>query len=277
MMNDPLAQTLSAQQFKRRFGVQRKTFKEIVKALDPLWRAEPKPGAKPKLDLAARVLLTLEYWREYRTYFHIGSSWGVHESTVCRIVHWVETTLMASKRFRLPGKKALVKGFGSPSVVVVDVTETPIERPKRHQRRFYSGKKKRHTLKSQFVVDPETACIICTFFGRGQQHDFNLFQASGVAIHPDTEGQFDKGYQGVQRLHSNSRIPIKKPKGSSLSPQDKAYNRALARERIVIEHVNRRLKIFKILAERYRNRRRRFGLRCNLIAALYNFEQSQVA
>ena len=84
MMNDPLAQTLSAPQFKRRFGVQRKTFKEIVKALDPLWRAEPKPGAKPKLDLAARVLLTLEYWRAYRTYVHIGSSWGVHASTVCR-------------------------------------------------------------------------------------------------------------------------------------------------------------------------------------------------
>jgi len=83
---------------------------------------------------------------------------------------------MGSKRFRLPGKKALVKGFGSPSVVVVDVTETPIERPKRHQRRFYLGKKKRHTLKSQFVVDPETGCIICPFFGRGQQHDFKLFQ-----------------------------------------------------------------------------------------------------
>lgn len=57
----------------------------------------------------------------------------------------------------------------------------------------------------------------------------------------------------------------------------KNLNTLLARERIVIEHVNRRLKIFRILAERYRNRRRRFGLRCNLIAALYNFEQSQVA
>lgn len=59
--------------------------------------------------------------------------------------------------------------------------------------------------------------------------------------------------------------------------QDKAYNRNLARERVVIEQVNRCLKIFRILAERYRNRRRRFGLRCNLIAALYNYEQSQSA
>jgi len=77
MINNPLAQTLSAQQLKRRFGVQRKTFKAIVKALAPLWRVEP------KLDLAARVSLTLEFWREYATYFHFRSSWGVHESTVC--------------------------------------------------------------------------------------------------------------------------------------------------------------------------------------------------
>ena len=82
----------------------------------------------------------------------------------------------------------------------------------------------------------------------------------------------DKGYQGIQQLHANSRLPYKKPKGGKLTPEEKAHNRDLARQRVIIEHVNRCLKIFRILAERYRNRRRRFGLRCNLIAALYNFE-----
>ncbi len=67
---------------------------------------------------------------------------------------------------------------------------------------------------------------------------------------------------------------LKKPKGGSLSLEDKAQNYELAAERIGIEHVNRRFKIFRILAERYRNRRRRYGLRCNLIAALYNYELS---
>jgi hypothetical protein len=105
-----------------------------------------KPSAKPKIGLEDRVLVALKYWREYRTYFHIGSSWGISESTVCRIVHWVEDQLMASGCFRLPGKKQLVQGFGCLSVVVIDGTETPIERPKRRQRQFYSGKKKRHTL-----------------------------------------------------------------------------------------------------------------------------------
>jgi len=77
--------------------------------------------------------VALEYWREYRTYFHIGGSWGISESTVCRIVHWVEDALILWS-VSLAGKKQLVQGFGQPEVVVVDVTETPIERPKRRQR-----------------------------------------------------------------------------------------------------------------------------------------------
>jgi len=87
----------------------------------------------------------------------------------------------------------------------------------------------------------------------------------------------DIGYQGIQKLHANTRLPKKKPPGGQLTPEDKAYNRQLARERVVIEQTNRCLKIFRILAERYRNRRRRFGLRCKGIAALYNFERSQSA
>ena len=277
MINYITAQTLSPEHFKRRFGVQRDTFKQMVKALKPAWRPTPQPGAQPKLGLADRVLVTLEYWREYRTYFHIGTSWGVSESTVCRIVHWVENALMQSGLFRLPGKKQLVRGFGKPKVVVVDVTETPIERPKRRQRDYYSGKQKQHTLKCQLVIDQVTGAIICTFFGKGQRHDFKLFQASGVHFHPETESLQDKGYQGIQQLHANSRLPYKKPKGGKLTPEEKAHNRDLARQRVIIEHVNRCLKIFRILAERYRNRRRRFGLRCNLIAALYNFELTQAA
>lgn len=275
MMNYTIAQTLSADQFKRRFGIQRETFNAMLKALKPEWRVSPKPGTKPKLDLDDRVLVALEYWREYRTYFHIGSSWGISESTVCRIVHWVEDTLMRSRRFRLPGKGQLVRGFGTPTVVIVDVTETPIERPKRRQRAFYSGKQKCHTLKSQLVIDAQTQQVICTFFGKGRRHDFKLFQASGIHFHPLTESLQDKGYQGMQKLHVLCRLPKKKPRGGQLTPEEKAYNRQLARERVGIEHVNRRLKVFRILSERYRNRRRRFGLRCNLIAALYNYERAQ--
>ncbi len=82
----------------------------------------------------------------------------------------------------------------------------------------------------------------------------------------------DKGYQGIKKLHANSQVPQKKPRNGELSTEEKKRNRELARNRVIGEHVNRRLKIFKILADRYRNRRKRFGLRFNLIAGLYNYE-----
>jgi hypothetical protein len=274
MMNSKIAQNLSAEHFKRRFGIHRSTFKQLLKTLRPLWRTTPKPGAKPKLDLADRVLVCLEYWREYRTYFHIGSSWGVSEATVYRIVRWVEDHLMQSREFRLAGKKQLVPDFGSPQVVAMDVTETPIDRPKRRQRQFSSGKKQRHTLKGQIVLELDSGLIICTFFGKGRRHDFKLYQASGVRFAPQIESLQDKGYQGIQKLHTNSCLPHEKPRSGQLTSVQKSENRALARRRVIIEQVNRCLKIFRILTERYRNRRRRFGLHCNLIAALYNYERT---
>ena len=82
----------------------------------------------------------------------------------------------------------------------------------------------------------------------------------------------DRGYQGLQKRHAKSRTPIKKPRGRELDKADSQRNRALARQRIVCEHVIGKLKVFKILAERYRNRRRRFGLRVHLLAALYNLD-----
>ncbi len=275
-MNYESSQTLSHSQFKRRFGVQRATFQRMVKGLSaglPLVRMRGRPH---KLSIENQILVALEYWREYRTYFHISTDWAVSESTICRIVRRVETDLMASGLFRIPGKQRLVRGFGQYEMVVMDVTETPIERPKRKQKEFYSGKKKHHTLKCQVIIDKATLDILYLHFGHGRTHDFKLFKASGVHFNPDTKSLEDSGYQGITRYHSNSFIPQKKPKNGELYESEREYNRALGSERICIEHVNRRLKIFKILALRYRNRRKRYGLRFNLIAALYNHERSLV-
>ena len=271
-MNYITAKSLSGRRFKRRFGVTKKLKKRMIEAFKKLIPAVPAPGRPWELVFQDQILAALEYWREYRTYFHIATDFGVSESTICRAVHRVENVLMASGLFRLPGKKHLLKGFGKPEVTVMDVTETPIERPKRRQRWFYSGKKKRHTLKTQVIIDRNTGKIICTFFGHGKQHDFALFKASGIHFHPETESLQDSAYQGINEYHDNSYVPKKKPKKGKLSPLEKDYNRELAKERIGIEHVNRRLKIFKVFAERYRNRRKRYGLRCNLLAAIYNYE-----
>lgn len=105
-------------------------------------------------------------------------------------------------------------------------------------------------------------------------HDFRIWKESQIYIGKKIELIADKGYQGIKKIHENSRIPIKKTKGSSLTEEEKKFNQQLAKERIIVEHVNRKLKIFRILSSRYRNRRRRFGLRLNLIAGIYNYELS---
>ncbi len=94
------------------------------------------------------------------------------------------------------------------------MTESPIERPKYGQKRFYSGKKKQHTLKSQIIVDVSTGVIICTAHGQGKHHDFRLFKNSQVRFHPKTLGLADLGYQGITKLHPKSKIPKKKPKAA---------------------------------------------------------------
>jgi len=81
--------------------------------------------------LEDQVLMTLEYWREYRTYFHLGQSWGIDESNAYRIIRKIEDLLVSSRAFTLPGKKKLPKSDYQIEVVVVDVTETPVERPKK--------------------------------------------------------------------------------------------------------------------------------------------------
>jgi len=103
-------------------------------------------------------------------------------------------------------------------------------------------------------------------------HDFRLFKHSRTALGPQTRCLADSGYLGLLRLHANSQTPHKRSRLHPLTEEQKAQNRHLARERFVAEHIIRGLKVFRILSERYRNRRRRFGLRFNLIAALYNHE-----
>ena len=122
------------------------------------------------------------------------------------------------------------------------------------------------------MADQRTRQIIATAFSAGKTHDFRLFGRSRTAMGPRTKCLADSGYLGLLSHHANSQTPHKRSKLHPLTDEQKAENRRLARERFVAEHIIRSLKIFRILSERYRNRRRRFSLRFNLIAALYNYE-----
>jgi hypothetical protein len=123
------------------------------------------------------------------------------------------------------------------------------------------------------ILDKATGQILATAFGCGKQHDLSLFKASKTRILTSICCLADSGCQGIANEHKNSLTPKKKSKHHPLTQQDKADNRAISRERISCEHGIGRLKVFHILSERYRNRRRRFGLRFNLIAAICNLDK----
>ena len=118
--------------FKRACGVHPHTFETMLQVLQEHEQQKVKPGRPSTLSLKNQLLMTLQYWREYRTYFHIGLSWGVAESVVCRTVQKIENLLMKSKVFHVPGKKTL-RGNGTLlEVIVVDVAESPVERPQKN-------------------------------------------------------------------------------------------------------------------------------------------------
>jgi len=121
-------QTLKDEDFKRSTGVQRSTFEKMREVVEAGLRDFGRP---PKLRRADQLLMTLMVWREYRTEFHIGLTYGVSEATVCRTIKKGEDVLIQSKQFHLPGKKAMPPSDTVIEIVLVDATEQPIERPKK--------------------------------------------------------------------------------------------------------------------------------------------------
>jgi len=125
------ARQLNGTDFRRRTGVDPETFAEMEAVLHDREANKGKSGRPPALPVGAQLLLTLEFWREYRTYFHLGQDWGIHETTVLRTVVRVEDALLQSGRFSLPGKRTLKDAGTVFTAVVVDVSEVPCERPKK--------------------------------------------------------------------------------------------------------------------------------------------------
>ena len=123
------------------------------------------------------------------------------------------------------------------------------------------------------MVDAKSQKVVCTSFSKGKKHDFKLFKGSHVVIQTKVKVVVDSGYQGLQKIHSNTLLPKKKSKNNPLTKEDKKNNTIIASQRVYNEHAIGFIKRFKIVAERYRNRRKRFGLRFNLIAGICNYEK----
>jgi hypothetical protein len=133
---------LKAEDFKRLTGIHFDTFNQMVEIVKDAEKLRKKTGRPPKLKIEDQILIFLEYLREYRTFFHLGATWGINESTAYRIIQKIENILIKAPALRLPGKKRLISEDCQLETVVIDVSETPIERPKKNKRDIIAARKK---------------------------------------------------------------------------------------------------------------------------------------
>lgn len=130
-------------QFRRITGVKRKTFEKMVEILQKSYEQKHRRrGRKPKLSIENQLLATLEYLREYRTYAHIAASYGIDESNIYRAIKWVEDVLIKDGTFSLPERRELLKSKAKYEVILIDATETPIERPQKNRENIIPERKK---------------------------------------------------------------------------------------------------------------------------------------
>ena len=147
-------------------------------------------------------------------------------------------------------------------------------RDQKKTKEYYSGKKKKHTQKTQVVVTSKGK-IVAVNIEKGRKHDFKIFKESKLSRKIRLCKIFaDLGYLGIKHICPNSTLPKKNTKLNKLTKEDKKENHKLSSKRVIIEHINAKIKVFKITKYPYRNRRKRFGLRMNLICAIINMDST---
>lgn len=143
MMKYEMIKEYNEQQFRRIIGVKRATFNKMIEILKKSYAEKHRRrGRKPKLSIENQLLAALEYWREYRTYAHIAASYGIAESNIYRSIEWIEEVLIKDGTFSLPGKKELLKSDAEYEIILIDATETPIERPQKNKETTIPEKRK---------------------------------------------------------------------------------------------------------------------------------------
>jgi len=244
-------------------------------------------GRKFIYPLPARLLMLLMYYRIYLTYALLGFLFDVDETTVLRnitkLIPLFEAFLplpekIMPKREKLESLDGLLKWY--PGLrVVVDVTEQGIHRPsdKEKQRKYYSGKKKRHTVKTQIMAN-KSGLIFETFGGiEGSQHDFRIFQNSGVAppLPPEVGIEGDRAYQGGEKVFPGRTfyIPFKTSRWYPLTEFQKMVNKLINRSRVLCEHMIERVKRFRILKDIFRNRLSKHERIFTQIAGIVNLKR----
>jgi hypothetical protein len=237
-------------------------------------KRRPGAGRKHALTLADRLLMLLMYYRTYTTHAFLGFLFGVDDSAVGRNINPLQPLLAGI--FRIPERKVALDPEDIRELFF-DATERPTRRPERGQREFYSGKKKRHTLKTQVVVVRRTKppgpgpkprrvriAAVCESVP-GKTHDKKVYDRSRAVAPRDAKRTGDTAYLGT-----GLKTPTRKPRGGELTGAQKAENRRVARRRVVAEHGIGKMKVWRVASERYRNPVGRHTLIMKNVAGLHN-------
>ena len=241
-------------------------------------------GRHFKLDVRNRVIMVLVYYRLYITYTLTEFLFGLSQSNVCRDIQKIEGLIkcclpIPQKLYKVTKRlktKEEVEQYFPGFLAFVDVTEQPIPRPENRLRRkiYYSGKKKKHTVKNIYTAN-QMGLIIYKSKRRhiGKNHDYNIYKKNHLDVPEDVESLFNLGFLGVKKdfPEQKSSLPIKKEKGCELSSLEKDYNRDHSKRRIVIEHVICRLKKYRIMKDVFRNRLRKYDRVSDIVSGLINY------
>ncbi len=259
--------------FKRITGISLKEFHSIVKKLRPVFQKKyikkKKIAGRPYgiQKLENQLICLLIYYRTYTTQLFVGFIFDVDTATVCRTIRRLEPILakiVRIKKERKISEKEL-------ETLIVDCTEQPIRRPRKRQKKYYSGKKKRHTIKTEIIINKEGKIKYISKPHPGSMHDIQIRRKEKPL--PDCgEILVDSGYQGLQKEYKKVRLPVKKTKKRPLSRKFKRLNKQLSRERIVVENKFAEMKRFQILAQTYRNSITSYAIKTAIVTGIVNLK-----
>jgi len=240
-------------------------------------------GRHFKLDVKNRFLVLLAYYRLYMTHTLAGFLFDLDQSSICRDIQKIEPLIRKcipipqkiyniTKRLKTPEEvEKCFPGF----LCFIDSTEQQIPRPKNKTRRetYFSGKKKRHTVKTQLMVNSQGLIIHKTKHRKGRRHDYHIYKKNRPVTPNQVVNVFDLGYLGVERDFPDikSSMPNRKKRKQDLSQDEKGCNQNHSRKRIVIEHTICRMKKYRIMSDIFRNRLRKYNGISDIVSGLVNY------
>ena len=247
-------------------------------------------GRRFKLLVKDRVIMVLVYYRLYITYTLMEFLFGLDQSNVCRDIEKIESLIreclpIPQKLYKVTRRlktKEEVEQYFPGFMAFTDCSEQPIPRPKNRLRRrlYYSGKRKKHTVKNLYTTNQKGLIIYKTKHKQiGKRHDYKIYKKNHPDIPKDIVNMFDLGFLGVEKEYpeQKSELPIKKKRNQVLTKEEEEYNRNHSRRRIVVEHAICRIKKYRIMNDVFRNRLGKYNKASDIVTGLVNYRISNIS